>query len=249
MTENKGNSNTFDDLQADFYHYSTEFGRIMPRTSKNYLAWLKFLSAYYKIDKNISDEYIEHILSREDVAKEDRDIYSTKKDMTNFKSALRAFKNFAKSDYSKRYEDSILYEIDKVKNDSQILTTEKESIIKSRIGQGEFRNELIAYWRCCAVSGCGFTRALMASHIKPWRNADNRERLDVFNGLLLLPNYDKLFDLGYITFDRRGTMVCSKLLPESERKTIGIENKLRLIRIDDRHKPYLKYHNEHCFLG
>lgn len=247
MTTNR--ADTFDELQTDFYHYSMEFGGIMPRTSKNYLAWLKFLSQFYKIDRDISDEYIEHILSRENIEKESRDVYTTKKDLTNFKSALRAFKTFTESDYHKRYEESILHEIDKIKNDRQIVTTEKESIIKSRIGQGEFRSGLIAYWRGCAVSGCVFTRALMASHIKPWRDADNKERLDVFNGLLLLPNYDKLFDLGYITFDRRGAMACSKLLPESERKTIGIEDKMRLIRIDDRHKPYLKYHNERCFLG
>ena len=34
--------------------------------------------------------------------------------------------------------------------------------------------------------------AKKTSHIKPWRDADNQERLDAYNGLLLLPNYDKL---------------------------------------------------------
>lgn len=240
---------TFEELQVDFYHYSMEFGGIVPRTSKNYLTWLKFLSTSYRIDRNISDEYIDHILSQEKIAMESRTIYSTKKDLTNFKSALRAFMTFIKSDYHKRYENSVLQEIDKVKKYRHINETERDAIISSRIGQGVFRYGLINYWKCCAVSGCSISKILIASHIKPWRDADNQERLDVFNGLLLLPNYDKLFDLGYITFDKKGLMIFSKLLPMSERKNIGVNGIKRLLKIDERHIPYLKYHNEMCFLG
>jgi len=240
---------TFEDLQVDFYHYMVEFGGLMPKTSKNYLAWLKFLSQNYSIDNNLTPEHIEYILTQEQSMRNERTVYTTKKDLTNFKSALREFLAFVKSDYHKRYEDSIMREVDIINANSHIEETEKESIIRSRIGQGIFRKELILYWKCCAVSGFDIVNLLVASHIKPWRNADNSERLDVFNGLLLTPNYDKLFDLGYITFDRRGTMVCSKMLPESERRMIGIVGSMRLIRIDERHKPYLKYHNERCFLG
>ena len=48
------------------------------------------------------------------------------------------------------------------------------------------------------MSGITSTWILIASHIKPWRVSNNNERLDVYNGLLLLPNLDKLFDKGYI---------------------------------------------------
>lgn len=153
------------------------------------------------------------------------------------------------SDFHKRYEDSILHEIDTINKDRHIAATDKTSIIRSRVGQGLFRNDLIGYWKGCAVSGFDVASVLVASHIKPWRASDNNERLDVFNGLLLLPNYDKLFDLGYVTFDTKGNMFCSRLLPDSDRKIIGINGSIKLWRIDERHKPYLKYHNEQCFMG
>lgn len=92
------------------------------------------------------------------------------------------------------------------------------------------------------------TPLLVASHIKPWSVSDNFERLDPYNGLLLLPNYDKLFDLGYITFDPQGRIVCSRLLDNIDRKTMGITPDLRLTKVEERHIQYLKYHYEHCFL-
>ena len=54
--------------------------------------------------------------------------------------------------------------------------------------------------RECRVTHVSDKRHLRASHIKPWRDADNRERLDRNNGLLLSPHIDHLFDQGYITF-------------------------------------------------
>ena len=61
-----------------------------------------------------------------------------------------------------------------------------------------FRTALTSYWggKCC-VSGLSMEPLLRASHIKPWAVCDlDRERLDVFNGLLLIPNLDALFDAG-----------------------------------------------------
>ena len=89
---------------------------------------------------------------------------------------------------------------------------------------------------------------LIASHIKPWRDADNQERLDAYNGLLLLPNYDKLFDLGYISFNQKGMIMCSRLLDKFDRETIGLTNDLHLVKLEEQHLKYLKYHNENCFL-
>ncbi|WP_449429673.1 HNH endonuclease [Rhodanobacter umsongensis] len=47
---------------------------------------------------------------------------------------------------------------------------------------------------------------LIASHIKPWREASNAERLSGCNGLLLSPHVDALFDEQFITFDDDGRM-------------------------------------------
>lgn len=152
------------------------------------------------------------------------------------------------SDYHKRMEDSILIEVNAVENDNNIKATEKDSIVKSRIGQGIFRNNLIEYWHGCAISQCPLTWMLIASHIKPWRDADNQERLDTYNGLLLLPNYDKLFDLGYISFNPKGKIMCSRLLDKFDREAIGLTSDLHLVKLENQHLKYLKYHNENCFL-
>ena len=158
------------------------------------------------------------------------------------------FLAFINSDYYKRLSDSILSEIKAVEDDDTIKITEKDSIVKSRIGQGIFRNNLIEYWHGCAISQCPLTWMLIASHIKPWRDADNQERLDTYNGLLLLPNYDKLFDLGYISFNPKGKIMCSRLLDKFDREAIGLTSDLHLVKLENQHLKYLKYHNENCFL-
>jgi predicted restriction endonuclease len=66
----------------------------------------------------------------------------------------------------------------------------------------------------------------VASHIKPWRASDNTERLDTYNGLLLLPNLDKAFDLGFITFTERGRIIVSNQLEESGK--LGIDSGMRI---------------------
>jgi hypothetical protein len=44
----------------------------------------------------------------------------------------------------------------------------------------------------CRVTGLARQQFLVASHIKPWRDCDNSERLSGANGLLLSPHVDKL---------------------------------------------------------
>jgi predicted restriction endonuclease len=89
---------------------------------------------------------------------------------------------------------------------------------------------------------------LIASHIKPWKKSSNAERLSVYNGLLLLPNYDKLFDKGYISFDRQGKIIYSRFFPESERRLLGMDNNVHLIHVESQHEVFLKYHNEFCLM-
>ena len=79
--------------------------------------------------------------------------------------------------------------------------TEKDAIVKTRIGQDKFREDLVNRWQCCAVTSCRAISVLRASHIKPWHLCTNDERLDVDNGLLLTPNLDALFDTGLVSFD------------------------------------------------
>lgn len=236
------------DLQADFYHYMVEFGGIAKKTSCDYVTRMKFLAHDYSLDETLTQEKIDEILRQEDLKRQERTVYTSKKSLSDFRAGLNKFLAFVNSDYHKRMEDSILTEIKAVENDNNIKATEKDSIVKSRIGQGIFRNELIEYWHGCAISQCPFTWMLIASHIKPWRDADNQERLDTYNGLLLLPNYDKLFDLGYISFTQTGKIMYSRLLDKFDREAIGLTSDLHLVKLENQHLKYLKYHNENCFL-
>jgi hypothetical protein len=83
--------------------------------------------------------------------------------------------------------------------------TERKEMRKARVGQGRFRQVLLELWGSrCAVTGVEMPSLLTASHIKPWRSASNAERLDPHNGLLVLPQYDRLFDRGFISFSDDG---------------------------------------------
>src|SRR5262245_46674101 len=92
--------------------------------------------------------------------------------------------------------------------------TEREEVRKARIGQGRFRQLLLELWGArCAITGVEIPAVLTASHIKPWRCAINAERLDPHNGLLVLPQYDRLFDRGFISLADDGTILVSPALP------------------------------------
>ena len=125
--------------------------------------------------------------------------------------------------------------------------SEREAIVKARIGQGRFRQSLIEYWSACAVTGCKEENLLRASHIKPWSKATLEERLDLYNGLLLSPALDVCFDSGYVSFDDEGRILISERLTTDDAKTLGINSKIRLRRVEPQHKEYLAFHREHVF--
>ena len=131
--------------------------------------------------------------------------------------------------------------------DPNLTKTEKEQLAKARIGQGTFRESLIAMWGKCSVTGCDYVNILRASHIKPWRDSTNTERLDKFNGLLLSPNFDALFDKGLISFTDGGDVLISRSLPASVRNALGCSNEAK-VRLTPAHAKYMKWHREHVFV-
>jgi len=235
--------------ESDFYNFlSSPLGGINAHSRTNYMSWLKFLSRQHPISSALDDVAIERIIEEERSLLSSRNKYNTPRDLTNFRSALRKFRQFILADYQKMQEASLQEEVKRVKNDMTIDETEREAIIKARVGQGLFRQHLIEHWKGCSISRFGMYDCLIASHIKPWRNSTNEERLSVYNGLLLLPNYDKLFDKGYISFDKTGKIIYSKFFPESERKILGMDNNVHLIHVERQHEKFLEYHNEFCFM-
>lgn len=147
-------------------------------------------------------------------------------------------------------EISILIE-NKIENEIhqniELKDTDKLQITKARFGQGIFRDSLIELWGKCCISKCDYLGILKASHIKPWRDSTNEERLDKFNGLLLLPNFDALFDRGLISFTDNGNLLTSKSLTDDTYRALGIDYHTR-IPLKKEHAKYLKWHRENIFI-
>jgi HNH endonuclease len=123
--------------------------------------------------------------------------------------------------------------------------TEREALIKARVGQGNFRTDVIALWGSCAVTGCSLSTILVASHLVPWAAcATNQERLDPFNGLLLTPNLDRLVDRLLIAFNDDGSILLSKELMADELAILGVTERSKLRFVRPAMLPYLQRHRE-----
>jgi len=135
----------------------------------------------------------------------------------------------------------------RVIDDPSLSATQKDQLIKARVGQGAFRDALMGHWkkRCC-VTRCAIGPVLRASHIKPWRVSSNSERLDKFNGLLLTANIDLLFDRGFISFSDAGEILRAPGISVEQLQALGC-NPAGKIRLASRHLPYLAYHRATIF--
>ena len=132
--------------------------------------------------------------------------------------------------------------------DSASQSTERRALIQSRIGQGEFRTKLLRRWggRCC-VTSLSVEELLRASHIKPWKDSSNAERLDPFNGLLLGPAHDAAFDKGLITFQHDGAIIISKTVDPSQLELLGISAVAQINNLEQDHAKYLEYHRQYVY--
>lgn len=83
--------------------------------------------------------------------------------------------------------------------------TERVLVAAARVGQHVFAARVLSNCghRCvfCGLAPPSFNapRMLLASHIKPWRDSTDRERLDHRNGLAACPTHDVAFDVGLLT--------------------------------------------------
>ncbi|GAA5189516.1 hypothetical protein GCM10025772_12090 [Ferrimonas gelatinilytica] len=128
--------------------------------------------------------------------------------------------------------------------------TERETVVKARLGQGRFRRDMLSLWGGCAVTGVVSPLMLRASHAKPWRISDNAERLDANNGLALTPSLDAAFDSGWITFNDSGEIVISSRFPSDEALKLEIRPNLKLRKpLNEKQKLYMAHHREEVFLG
>lgn len=138
----------------------------------------------------------------------------------------------------------VLEDIHRIEADPSIPETQRLQLAKARIGQGFFRKQVILLDPACRVTGVTDTRLLIASHIKPWREANNAERLSGHNGLLLSPHVDALFDEQFITFEDDGRMRVHPSLSNDVLDRWSIDPDKRGERFRPEQISFLAHHRE-----
>jgi hypothetical protein len=122
-------------------------------------------------------------------------------------------------------------------------TTEAERLVVQRIGQEIFRAALMDYWGSrCTITGITDPALLRASHIVPWSECGNEQRLDVHNGLLLSALWDAAFDAGLVSFTNDGTVLASPELSSAARRALGLDSACLLSNLRDAHRGNLAAH-------
>lgn len=124
---------------------------------------------------------------------------------------------------------------------------EKENLVKSRRGQGIFKTNVKMIEKECRVTKLRDKDFLIASHIKPWKDSNDIEKIDGNNGLLLSPHIDKLFDSGLISFADNGELLLSSKLNLEVLKIWGIQENLNAGSFSPEQVVYLKFHRENRF--
>jgi HNH endonuclease len=141
-------------------------------------------------------------------------------------------------------------ECTRIIRDRQLPETEKDALIKSRRGQGVFRQKVRRIERFCRVTRVDRPEHLLASHIKPWRECDNYDRLFEGNGLLLTPTIDHLFDRGFISFENGGELLISPVAHEDSLKKMGVVTD-RIVNVghfEESQLKFLDFHRSNVFL-
>jgi putative restriction endonuclease len=138
------------------------------------------------------------------------------------------------------------YFIEKEKEEIQdepIDESEKKQLFRARVGQGEYRKKLLDMCPFCPITLISDDRLLIASHIKPWVASDDFEKLDPYNGFMLTPTFDRLFDRGFLSFTDDKKTILSPFLSNMTYSKLGIsDNKIiSHLPIEGREK-YLEYH-------
>jgi len=145
------------------------------------------------------------------------------------------------------WEDNIE---ESIKLDLEILETDRETLVKSRRGQGRFRTDLLLIEPACRITKVDNPTHLVASHTKPWRDSSNEERLDPENGFMLTPTIDHLFDRGFISFESNGELIISPVAHAESMIKMGLisDNVINVGDFTLGQKHYLNWHRDSILL-
>jgi putative restriction endonuclease len=121
---------------------------------------------------------------------------------------------------------------------------EKHQLIKARRGQGIFKTNVRLIEKECRVTKLALHQHLIASHIKPWADSDDREKLDGNNGLLLSPHVDHLFDRGYMSMKNNGEVIWSQKLQYRVLSSWRLDFDINVGSFNSEQKRYLEFHRD-----
>ena len=139
---------------------------------------------------------------------------------------------------------------ERLQGDSRLTATEKQQLVLARRGQGKFKENVRRREHECRITRVDRIEHLRASHIKPWRDATNDERLDGENGLLLTPSIDHLFDRGFIGFESDGRLIVSPVADERSLVRMGVPvgERHSVGTFSEGQRRYLEYHRDQVLL-
>lgn len=137
-----------------------------------------------------------------------------------------------------------------IESSTEVSETTRKALVYARRGQGLFKQRVSEFEKACRITRVNNPAHLIASHIKPWRESDNEERLSAGNGLLLTPSIDHLFDRGFITFADSGEVVISPVADKISLERMGVNTVAPLFvgNFNTDQKYFLNFHREEIFL-
>lgn len=163
------------------------------------------------------------------------------------------------ADIAEEYYQEFVKEDQKSKLDEVLQVpevTESEQLIKVRRVQSFFRKSvLVSYDNKCAITCISDRRLIIASHIIPWKDSQQR-RADPTNGIALNSFHDRLFDQGLMTFDEDYRVILSQNISNnltiSSRYKCFIDIEGEKLNLPSRFKPdslAMDYHRNKIFKG
>lgn len=146
--------------------------------------------------------------------------------------------------YGKSKEKAKQQEIEQEK-----IIEEVKQISRGREGQQKYREKLLEQCPFCPFTMVSDDRLLIASHIKPWAVSTEKERIDPYNGYMLTPTYDRLFDQGFITFTEDRHMHVSNFLSPRTCKQLSLKDDefIQALPMDEKRIGYLEFHRNSVF--
>lgn len=145
-------------------------------------------------------------------------------------------------------DESLLADLHQIAGAADVPETQRIQLSKARVGQGLFRKQVMLLSSTCRVTGVGDPRLLIASHIKPWKESSNEERLNGNNGIMLSPHIDALFDAHLISFEDNGAMLVHPTLSDDVLNRWALRRDIRVEKFQSAQAKFLDHHR-HVYAG